>query len=135
MIESIKVPMYERDIAFLVEITPEEFDRFYYDNATKITDEEYRQIRRDISEKTGVGGVTWRLDSELMLVYLSNGRSDVMVPHEIFHVCNKILCAAGVNHDADAEPWAYMIGWLTNEYYRKYWDWVDKGENKYGKLE
>ena len=132
MIETIKVPMYERDIAFLVEITPEEFDRFYYDNATKITDEEYRLIRKDVSNENG--GVTWRLDSELMLVYLSDGRSDVMVPHEIFHVCNKILCAAGVNHDADAEPWAYMIGWLTNEYYRKYWDWVDKRENKYGKL-
>ena len=39
MIESINVDMYLRDVAFLVEITPEEFDRFYYDNVTRITDE------------------------------------------------------------------------------------------------
>jgi hypothetical protein len=131
MVERISVPIYGRDVAFLAEITLEEFDRFYYDNVTKITDAEYKAIREDILNKKGVGGVTWHLDSELMLVYLRDGKSDITVPHEIFHVCNKILCSAGVNFDADGEPWAYLIGWLTNEYYRKYWDWIDKGKKKY----
>lgn len=130
MIFNIEVPIYNRDIAFLVEVTPEEFDRFYYDNVTKITDEEYKGIMMDIKDKKSVGGATWHLDSEYMLVYLSKGNSDLFVPHEIFHVCNKILCAAGVNHDEDAEPWAYLIGWLTNEYYRKYWEIKDKEEKK-----
>lgn len=131
MIEVIDVPIYLRTVAFLVEITKEELHRFYYDNAAKITDEEYRQMIEDY-ENSDVGGTTWRLESGLMLVFLKDGRSDIDVPHEIFHVCNKILCAAGVNHDADAEPWAYLIGWLTNEYYRKYWSWVDsnKEDNK-----
>ena len=130
MTTSIDVPIYGRSVAFLVEVTVSEFDRFYYDNVTRITDEEYRQIRADILDEKGVGGTTWYLDSGLMLVYLRDGRSDIIVPHEIFHVCNKILCLAGVNHDGDAEPWAYLIGWMTNEYYRKYWDWVDSGEKK-----
>lgn len=131
MIEVIDVPIYLRTVAFLVEITKEELHRFYYDNAAKITDEEYRQMIEDY-ENSDVDGTTWRLESGLMLVFLKDGRSDIDVPHEIFHVCNKILCAAGVNHDADAEPWAYLIGWLTNEYYRKYWSWVDsnKEDNK-----
>ena len=121
-------------MVFLVEVTLEEFDRFYYDNVTRITDEEYRGIRADILNEKGVGGATWWLDSNMFLVYLRDGRSDIFVPHEIFHVCNKILCAAGVNHDADAEPWAYLIGWMTNEYYTRYWDWVDKRkENKNNK--
>ncbi len=131
MIENIVVPIYGRDIAFLAEVTLEEFDRFYYDNATKITDDEYHKIRKDIQDEKNVGGVTWWLDSGLALIYLRDGKSDLIVPHEIFHVCNKILYAAGVNHDADAEPWAYLIGWLTNEYYRKYWDWSDNGKKKY----
>lgn len=131
MIENIIVPIYGRDIAFLAEVTPEEFDRFYYDNATKITDDEYHKIRKDILDEKNVGGVTWWLDSGLALIYLRDGKSDIVVPHEIFHVCNKILYAAGVNHDADAEPWAYLIGWLTNEYYRKYWEWSDNGKKKY----
>lgn len=130
MIDNIQVNIYNRDVAFLVEVTPEEFDRFYYDNVTRITDEEYKAIRNDILDEKGVGGVTWLLDSGMPLVYLRDGRSDIFVPHEIFHVCNKILCAAGVNHDADAEPWAYLIGWMTNEYYRKYWAWVDSKEEK-----
>ena len=32
MINNIQVPIYGRDILFLVEVTPEEFDRWYYDN-------------------------------------------------------------------------------------------------------
>lgn len=123
MITSIDVPIYDRSIAFLVEVTPEEFDRFYYDNVTSITDEEYKQCRKDI-EKQG-GGFTGVLDSGNLLVYLSKGNSDIIVPHEIFHAVNSILCLAGVNHDIDAEPWAYLIGWLTNEYYLRYWDWKD----------
>ena len=95
------------------------------------------QIEREKQEKVSlhafcnreVGGTTWHLDSGLFLVYLRKGNSDSFVAHELFHVCNKILCAAGVNHDADAEPWAYLIGWLTNEYYLKYWDWVDNKKN------
>ncbi|MBP3279019.1 MAG: hypothetical protein J6M44_08710 [Butyrivibrio sp.] len=124
MIKGIDVPIYQRSISFLVECTLEEFEEFYYLNATRITDEERKQIEEDFKDDQ-VRGTTWILDSGLYLVFLKDGRSDIDVPHEIFHVCNKILCAAGVNHDADAEPWAYLIGWLTNEYYRMYWDWAD----------
>ena len=131
MIDSIKVDIYSADVAFLVEVTPEEFDRFYYDNVTRITDEEYKGIKKDILSKDNVGGATWWLDSGFFLVYLRNGRSDWYVSHEIFHVCNKILCRAGVHHDPDAEPWAYLIGWMTQEYYKKYWAWADsKKEDK-----
>ena len=70
------------------------------------------------------------MDSGLALVYLRNGKSDMYVSHEIFHVCNKILCAAGVNHDADAEPWAYLIGWMTEKYYEKYWAWAYSKERE-----
>lgn len=128
MITKIDVPIYTRSIAFVVEPTEEEFDRFYYNNVTKITDEEYKKMKEDLQNKV-VGGTTWHLDSGLFLVYLRDGKSDLFVPHEIFHVCNRILCAAGVNHDAEAEPWAYLIGWLTNEYYREYWDWADNKKN------
>ena len=130
MITNINVPIYNRDVVFLVEVTPEEFDRFYYDNVTRITDEEYRGIKKDVLDKKGVGGFTRRLDSGMPLVYIRDGRSDVFVPHEIFHVCNKILCAAGVNHDGDAGPWAYLIGWMTGEYYIRYWDWVDSKDKE-----
>lgn len=130
MITNIKVDIYGRDVAFLVEVTPEEFDRFYYDNVGKIADEEYKGIRKDILSEKEVGGFTWWLDSGMPLVYLRDGRFDNYVSHEIFHVCNRILHAAGVTWDEYAEPWAYLIGWMTNEYYLKYWDWADSKEEK-----
>ena len=130
MIRNIEVPIYGRDILFLVEVTAEEFDRCYYDNVERITDEEYKGIRKDILDKKGIGGSVWWLDSGMPIVYLKDGKSDIYVPHEIFHVCNRILHAAGVTWDEYAEPWAYLIGWLTNEYYRMYWDWVDSKKDK-----
>jgi hypothetical protein len=131
MVAVIDVPIYTKSVAVLAEITLEEFDRFYYDNATKVTDEEYRKIRKDIQDTKDVGGVVWWLDSGLALMYVRDGKSDYTVPHEIFHVCNKILYTAGVTHDGDAEPWAYLIGWFTNEYYKLYWEWADNGKKKY----
>lgn len=130
MIDNIRVDIYNKEVAFLVEITPEEFDRFYYDNVERITDEEYRDIRKDILNWKEVGGVTWTLDSGMYLVYLRDGKSDKYVPHEILHVCNCILYDAGVTYDRTAEPWAYLVGWMTDKYYRKYWDWVDKIEEE-----
>lgn len=130
MIDAIDVDIYGRSVAFLVEVTPEEFDRFYYDNVERITDEEYRDIRKDILNEKEVGGATWTLDSGTYLVYLRDGRSDKFVPHEILHVCNCILYDAGVTYDRAAEPWAYLVGWRTDKYYRKYWDWVDKVEEQ-----
>lgn len=124
MIDAIDVDIYGRSVAFLVEVTPEEFDRFYYDNVTRITDEEYKDIREDILNGKDVGGSTWTLDSSLYLVYLRDGRSDKYVSHEILHVCNCILYDAGVTYTREAEPWAYLVGWMTDEYNRKYWNWV-----------
>lgn len=124
MIDAINVDIYGRSVAFLVEVTPEEFDRFYYDNVTKITDEEYKDIREDILNGKDVGGATWTLDSSLYLVYLRDGRSDKYVSHEILHVCNCILYDAGVTYTREAEPWAYLVGGMTDEYNRKYWNWV-----------
>lgn len=124
MIDAIDVDIYGRSVAFLVEVTPEEFDRFYYDNVTRITDEEYKDIREDILNGKDVGGSTWTLDSNLYLVYLRDGRSDKYVSHEILHVCNCILYDAGVTYTREAEPWAYLVGWMTDEYNRKYWNWV-----------
>lgn len=130
MIDNIKVDIYNRDVAFLVEVTPEEFDRFCYNNVGRITDEEYKGIREDILAKGKVGGSTWWLDSGMPLLYLRKGNSDMFVSHEIFHVCNRILHAAGVTWDEYAEPWAYLIGWMTEQYYLKYWEWKDSKKEK-----
>lgn len=43
------------------------------------------------------------------------------VSHEIFHACSYILDTAGVKHSVEysEEAYAYLIGWMTQEFYRK----------------
>lgn len=130
MIKVIPIDIYITNIVVLAGIDEKEFDDFYYRNVTRITDEEYKRIRADIADKHSCDGLTSLLDSGSVLVYIRKGkeRTDLVVGHEIFHAVNKVLCRAGVNHDADAEPWAYLMGWLFNEYYNALDDY--ENENK-----
>lgn len=125
MIDRIEIPIYNTDVALLIEITEQELSDFYEDNKEFLTQEEYENLKKDICD-TQYEGLTLSTGSHKYLIYLRNGKSDITVPHEIFHVCNKILLDRGVSFDEDAEAWAYLIGWFTNEYYTKYWNWKDK---------
>lgn len=124
MIDIINVPIYDRSVAILVDVTSEEFDRFYYDNVTRMTDEECKAVKKDINGKY-YNGSAMLLESNLLLMYVRRGDDHGAVSHEIFHICNMILYDAQVNHDCEAEPWAYLIGWFTDEYYKKYQNWIE----------
>lgn len=129
MISKIDIPIYNTSVAILVEISAEELEDFYKDNKDNLTYEEYKVLKEDL-EKKYIKGSTMSCDSGNYTIYLRNGKSDNFVSHEIFHVCNRILLDKGVNIDKEAEPWAYLIGWFTEEYYRKYWEYKDKEEHK-----
>lgn len=125
MILKIDIPIYNTSVALLVEISTGELEDFYKNNTRCLTQKEYQNLKTDIFDK-GYPGLTLHTDSNNFLVYLKKGNCDNMVAHEIFHVCNKILLDRGVSFDSDAEAWAYLIGWFTEEYYRRYWEQADK---------
>ena len=128
MIEFINIDIYLNCIVVAAGVDVKEFDKLYYDNVTKFTNEEYEEIRRDIANENSCNGETVLLENGNIFVYIRKGheREELYVIHELFHAVNKLLCRAGVNHDADAEPWAYLMGWLTNEYFNR----LDDFENK-----
>jgi hypothetical protein len=128
MIEFINIDIYLNCIVVAAGIDVKEFDKLYYDNVTKFTNEEYEEIRRDIANENSCNGETVLLENGNIFVFIRKGheREELYVIHELFHAVNKLLCRAGVNHDADAEPWAYLMGWLANEYFNR----LDDFENK-----
>ena len=128
MIEFINIDIYLNCIVVAAGIDVKEFDKLYYDNVTKFTNEEYEEIRRDIANENSCNGETVLLENGNIFVFIRKGheREELYVIHELFHAVNKLLCRAGVNHDSDAEPWAYLMGWLTNEYFNR----LDDFENK-----
>lgn len=128
MIEFINIDIYLNCIVVAAGVDVKEFDKLYYDNVTKFTNEEYEEIRRDIADENSCNGETVLLENGNIFVYIRKGheREELYVIHELFHAVNKLLCRAGVNHDSDAEPWAYLMGWLSNEYFNR----LDDFENK-----
>lgn len=135
MIEFIPIDIYLNTIVIASGIDEKEFDVLYEDNKDKFTYDEYKTIRNDIANNKTCDGSTCLLDCGNIFVYIRKGRErkDLVVAHELFHAVNKLLCRVGVNHDADAEPWAYLLGWLTNEYYIRLDDYENKNEEKQNK--
>ena len=121
MIEYFDIDIYLNCVIVAAGIDEKEFDRLYYDNVTKFTDEEYRLIRGDIVDKNSCNGLTIQLDCGNVFVFIRKGseRKELYVVHELYHAVVKVLTRAGVNHDDSDEPYAYLLGWLTNEYFNK----------------
>jgi hypothetical protein len=121
MIATINIDIYLNCVIIAAGIDEKEFDRLYYDNVTKITDDEYKAIRKDIADKSSCDGLTTTLDCGNVFVFIRKGREryDLTVAHELYHATNRVLMRAGVLHDEHDEPYAYLLAWLTNEYYNR----------------
>lgn len=96
----------------------EDFEEFYNDNKERLTEEEYKNIAEDIKDVDHVDGLTMKEEKGCnYIVYFRHPERKDDVAHEIFHVSNSILMTRGVTFDADAEAWAYLIGWITKRFY------------------
>lgn len=118
MIQQLDVPIFGDNILFLVETTKEEWGNFV-DNPTnkdKLTDDEIQNVIDDIANVVGVGGTTTILDKGGHLVYIRDANRLFYSMHEIYHVADRILKSRGIVHDEDDEIYAYMVGWLSEEY-------------------
>ena len=119
MIDYINIDVWQNSIVFIVEPTLAEYDRFYYDNVRRLTDEEYKALRKDIEDPNSCMGSTMLIDDGGIVVFLRDAYTFLYSSHEIFHAINKILHRAGVHIDEDGEPWAYTIG-LVSDWYVKW---------------
>lgn len=128
MIEIIPIDIYINTVIIASGIDVKEFDKFYYDNVLRMTNEEYERIRADILNTNSCAGCTTQLGNGSVFVFIRKGKekTDLVVAHELYHATNDVLMRAGVNHDIDDEPYAYLLAWLTNEYYYR----LDKYETE-----
>ena len=116
MIDYIDIDVWQNSIVFIVEPTLQEFDRFYYNNTMRMTDDEYKSMRETIENPNRTIGFTLMVCDGGLMVYLRNAYSFIASSHEIFHAVNTMLLKRGVHIDEDGEPWAYTIGLVTDWY-------------------
>ena len=117
MIYQIDIPIYNTNALMLVEPTKEEFDELLADevNRNKLTDAELQNIFEEMDSP--YQGFTNRLMKGGYIILLKEKDKPVYYTHELFHLAHDILSDRGVTLDNDGEAYAYLIGWLADQYY------------------
>jgi len=117
MIYQLDIPIYNANALLIVEPTREEFDELLVDevNRSKLTDEELHHIFKEMDSE--YQGFTNRLLKGGYIVLLKDKSKPVYYIHELFHLAHYILFDRGITLDNDGEAYAYLIGWLADQYY------------------
>lgn len=119
MVEIINIEIYCTSVCFCIGIDEKAFDELYKDNKDKFDDELYKECYNDITDENACDGFTSTMKDGSYMVYIRKGYENNyrIVIHELFHLTNRILCDRGVYHEITAEAWAYLIGWLSEQYF------------------
>ena len=117
MIKILDLPIYHTTVVMMAESSPREWEEFYHLYEDKLTESDFKDMLYDIQNKYTCNGFTRCLDKGDYAFYIRYKEYYGDIAHEIFHVANKILCKCGVFHEADGEAWAYLIGYITEQFY------------------
>ena len=63
-----------------------------------------------------MGGTTIRLDNGGYVMVLRDFYKVNYYTHELYHLADRILRDRSVEHTSDDEAYAYLIGWLNEQY-------------------
>lgn len=99
---SAMVPLFKRRVYFY--LGDETFSKFQVDCLKRHNHE--LEVDNKSADGMVLGGNVW----------IQDPRDHGVVAHEIFHVTENIAESAGVE---DSETKAYILGWLTDVFYRK----------------
>lgn len=101
----------------MLETTGEEWAHFCDNevNKEKLTEEEIKYVFGEIVDKK-IGGSTYRFDCGSYMVLIKDPNLITYYLHELYHCVNCILQDRGVEHHGEDEPYAYLIGWMSEQY-------------------
>jgi hypothetical protein len=118
IIEVLDIPIYNTNVLLFLGGNIEDFEFLYENNKTKFTKEEYNCIINDLQKDGYAGFVSCINDFSYFLCVKENYIKDYsIVIHEIFHLTNHILWDRDVDIDKKGEAYAYLIGWLSKQYF------------------
>ncbi len=118
VVKVIVVDVYQTSVCYCIGINEKELKELKDNSSNKFNDEIYNDCLKDITDKDSCDGFAATMLDGTQLMYIRKGfeKDWRIISHEIFHVANKILCDRGVTHDESGEAWAYLIGYLSDEY-------------------
>jgi hypothetical protein len=118
MIRQLDVPIYNTNVLFLLETTSEEWIEFCSKetNKDKLSEEDIKEVSDEISSDTCGGSVVTLLNNDGYVTIIKDANYPTYYLHEVYHTADSILKDRGVEHTEDDEAYAYMIGWLGQQY-------------------
>ena len=117
MIQIVKVPLYKCQAAIMIESSLDEWKKFYAVQSKEglLTSSNDASVEEEFENKTP--GFVFATGLNTYVCYISDKEDKGLVAHELFHLANAILQDKCFIMDANCEAWAYLIEFLTNEYY------------------
>jgi len=118
MIKLLEVPIYNTNVLFLLETTNEEWIKFCSEeiNKDKLYEEDIKEVSDEILSDACGGSVITLLNNDGYVTIIKDANYPTYYLHEIYHTADSILKDRGVEHTEDDEAYAYMIGWLGQQY-------------------
>lgn len=119
----VPIDIYEREILFLIGYSSSELKKYISSSSgRKWFDSETAKMVYDAS--TSADGLTIKTRDGGHIVWIMNGLPKIQfsgtLSHEIFHACHDILEYKGIKLSKETcEAYAYMVGFITTEVYRK----------------
>lgn len=113
MIKGFDIDLYNCFVTFVWDSNEWELTSFFNENPQ--IPEEYKNEMITIFRKRDCDAFTGPLSySDVITIFMSD-TSPRTVAHEIYHLCHLIMTKRGIQ---DEEAWAYLIGYVTENYYK-----------------
>lgn len=118
MIRIIDIPIYRCSVVFLIGASREEWGAFFEENKKKgaLTERDNIDVIDEYDNEQCLGFVV-ETEGKDCITCIKDKNNPGVVAHEIFHAANAILHGRGVEPGNASEPWAYLIEYITNEFY------------------
>ena len=116
MIKVIDIPIYRCSVVFMIDTTKDEYMAFYEEQKNCFTPRDHHIILNEYKEAPLGFVIGTEGNDYVMQVTDKNNKG--LVAHEIFHAANMLLFDKGYTPDGASEPTAYLLEFLTNEFYK-----------------
>ena len=111
----IDIPIYRCSVVVLANATKEEWIAFCDEHKNEITDRDKLNVLDGFDE--GIPGFVCNTEGNDYVCYISDKNKIGLSVHELFHAAQSILWDKGYKMDKTAEPLAYLLEYITNEFY------------------
>lgn len=115
MIKGFSLDIYDSDIAFAWDTSEKELTAYF--NKVNTPKEYVKLFLNDYNEASTDALTIGYSGGKYLFTVFKNKPTQKVIAHEIYHIAYNVLKPRQID---DEEAWAYLIGYLTEEFFNLY---------------